>query len=139
MSNPIEIVNRFYDATNRKDWAACAALIDPHCEMWTPAGSGEGPEAVLSFNRMWAVAFPDYRIISVRQVASGENVASENRFTGTHSGVLSLPTGDMAATGRAVDGPYVGFFRVVDDRIVSQRVYLDRLDIMEELGLVPSK
>lgn len=137
VSNPLDVVNRFYETTNAKDWEACAALFDPRCELWTPAGSGQGVEAMLSFNRMWERACPDYEIISVRKMVSGEHVASENRFTGTHTGVLSLPIGDLPPTGVAVDSPYVGTFRVVEGRIVSQRVYLDRLEIMERLGVMP--
>lgn len=138
MSNPIEIVNRYYQAINRHDWAACEPLVDPRCELWTPAGPAVGAEAVLGFDKMWAVACPDFEVVPVQQIATGEHVASENRFRGTHTGVLSLPTGDIPPTGVEMDSGYVGLFRVLDGRIVSQRVYFDRVDLMEKLGLMPA-
>jgi ketosteroid isomerase-like protein len=52
---------------------------------------------------------------------------------GTHDGLLVLPTGQLTATGRQFGGKYVGTFQVRGGRIVAQRVYYDRMIVVEQL------
>jgi predicted ester cyclase len=46
--------------------------------------------------------------------------------------------GDIPATGRRVEGPYVDIFDFEGDKVIRDSLYLDRMDLMEQLGLVPT-
>jgi ketosteroid isomerase-like protein len=49
-------------------------------------------------------------------------------------GELPGPAGALPPTGESGEIRYVGVFTVVDGRISSQRVYLDRLMVLETTG-----
>jgi limonene-1,2-epoxide hydrolase len=72
-------------------------------------------------------------------VDDGTCVLSENLAEGIQTGPLWTPGGDIPATGREVGGKYVGVFELRDGRIAAQRVYFDRLSILEQLGLAPTQ
>ena len=140
MLKAIEVVNRYYDALNRRDWQAHAALIAPDCTFEAPGSEPQrGLEAIRRFDRIWEVATPDFKILPQRQIEAGSEVASENLFQGTHTGVLHTPGGDVPPTGRQANQRYVGLFSVREGRIVSQVIYFDQLEMMTQLGLMPPR
>jgi hypothetical protein len=54
---------------------------------------------------------------------------------GTHTDVLTLPAGDVPPTGREFGGKGVGIFEVRDGRLSAQRIYFDRMILVEQLGI----
>jgi hypothetical protein len=46
--------------------------------------------------------------------------------------------GDIQPTHRPVSGEYVSICKVSDDKIASQHLIFDRLQLLEQLGLVPT-
>jgi hypothetical protein len=61
-------------------------------------------------------------------LAEGSVVAAEGRFTGTHTGVLRAPAGDVAATGRPVDFRWMSSYEVRGDELASEHLYFDQAD-----------
>ena len=60
------------------------------------------------------------------------------RYTGTHTGTWRSPNGaEVPATGKMVDFPFVGVFRVKDGKISSIRIYYDQIEVFTQLGLMP--
>jgi hypothetical protein len=59
-------------------------------------------------------AVPDARAIVERVFEVGDTVIVEGRFTGTNSGPLPGPDGDLAPSGRTVDLPFADFARISD-------------------------
>jgi ketosteroid isomerase-like protein len=65
-------------------------------------------------------------------------VVEQARYTGTHTGAWRSPTGaEIPATGRKLDFPFVGVFRVQDGKISSIRLYYDQIEVFTQLGLMP--
>jgi ketosteroid isomerase-like protein len=91
-----------------------------------------------AFDQVWTTAAPDFTITPLTQVATNGQVMSENLAEGTHDGVLALPTGPVPATGSQFGGKYAGVFEIANGKIVAQRVYLDRMAVAEQLGLLPA-
>jgi ketosteroid isomerase-like protein len=56
---------------------------------------------------------------------------------GTQTGPLATPAGEIPPTGHEIGGKYVGVFEVRDGRIAAQRVYFDRLAVVEQVGALP--
>lgn len=85
----------------------------------------------------WLNAFPDARLTVKNELISGDWVAQEFTFEGTHEGTLSGPAGDILATNRRLNGRGVQIFRVENDTVVDTRLYFDQVQIMTQLGLMP--
>ena len=57
---------------------------------------------------------------------------------GTHTGTLRNPDGaEVPATGKEIDFPFVGVFRVENGKISSIRIYYDQIEVFTQLGLMP--
>lgn len=84
-------------------------------------------------------AAPDRTSREVVLFAEGEHVVEQARYSGTHTGPLRSPTGvEIPATGKAFDFPFVGIFRVQGGKITSIRIYYDQMELLTQLGLIPS-
>lgn len=97
---------------------------------------GEGRAACAGFFGSWFSAFSDAHV-DVHAVHFIDDIAvEEGTFTGTHDGVLRSPTGDILPTGRRVEVAYVQVLRFRDGMHVSFNLMFDRLQMLEQLGLV---
>ena len=97
-----------------------------------------GREEVLGFLGVFWDAFPDGRLETSRLLAEGSVVAAEGRFIGTHTGVMRTPEGDVAATGRHVDFRWMSSYEVRGDELSSEHLYFDQVELLGQLGLMPS-
>jgi steroid delta-isomerase-like uncharacterized protein len=97
----------------------------------------EGREAATQYAMAWLNAFPDARLTIKNELASGDWVAQEFTFEGTHEGTLSGPAGEIPATHRRLNGRGVQVFRVENDAVVDTRLYFDQVQVLTQLGLMP--
>ncbi len=83
-------------------------------------------------------AAPDRSSREVMLVAEGEHVVEEARYVATHTGTWRNPDGaEIPATGKKLDFPFVGVFRVEGAKISSIRIYYDQVEVFTQLGLMP--
>ena len=85
-----------------------------------------------------ARAFPDGAYEVLRNEPAGDAVFVEGVRSGTHTGPLATPEGELPATGRRVASRFVVVAAVRDGRIAASRNYHDRLDFLAQLGLLPA-
>src|SRR5207302_2977801 len=97
----------------------------------------EGGEAATQYAMAWLNAFPDARLTVKNELASGDWVAQEFTFEGTHEDTLSSPGGEIPATHRHLKGRGVQVFRIEGDTVADTRLYFDQVQIMTQLGLMP--
>lgn len=83
-------------------------------------------------------AIPDFTH-EIRGIAveSDQVLAFELHVTGTMTGPLAMPNGDLPPTGRSIDILASDFWRFENGLIVEYHAYLDRLDFFRQLGLTP--
>jgi hypothetical protein len=99
---------------------------------------GQGKAACVEFYGGWLAAFPDGHV-EVHNVHFIDDVAvEEGTFSGTHNGVLHTPTGDIPPTSRAMSVEYIQVLRFRDGEHISFNLVFDRLQMLEQLGLVPA-
>lgn len=125
-----------WNATDRDGWAA---LYTDDVVYEAPGGARISGLADLKEKYFDAVvtAAPD-RSSDVVLFADGEHVVEQARYTGTHTGTWRNPDGaEIPATGKKLDFPFVGVFRVEDGKISSIRLYYDQVDVFTQLGLIP--
>jgi steroid delta-isomerase-like uncharacterized protein len=132
-----EIMSRFYEdfGTGNIDGALAACAKD--LEITDPGmGQVRGRERVREYLETFKRAMPDARAIIEQIVETGERVAVEGRFTGTHTGPLATDDGDVAPTEAKVDLRLADVSLVRDGEIVAYHTYYDQLGLLTQLGLM---
>lgn len=126
------------DTFNAHDIEGFAAVLADDVVFEAPGGMrGEGKTACVGFYGGWFRAFPDAHV-EVHNVHFIDDVAvEEGTFSGTHNGVLHSPAGDIPPTGRPISLPYIHVLRYRDGMHVSFNLMFDRLQMLEQLGLIP--
>jgi steroid delta-isomerase-like uncharacterized protein len=132
-----EVAERAYAAMAAYDVPALMALCAPACEMTEGGMSFQGPEQIGPYLQAYFTAFPDMRLNVLKMVEEGDSVVAEIRFTGTQSGPLAMPGGELPASGKQIDLRSADFVTVEDGLITSWRVYIDMAEFMRQLGLMP--
>lgn len=96
-----------------------------------------GHDGFLEFMRSFKDAFPDLQITVVNQIASGDWVTTEFSWSGTHTGPLATPSGEIPPTGRAVAGARVcELYHFLDGKVAHLRNYHDAASWLGQLGIV---
>lgn len=135
--SPQDLVTRYYEALSNADWAAYDELFTPDVELKAFGGvTGTGIDAVRAFDQVWKTAAPDFAVTPLLCAQNGDSLLCEILAWGTQTEVLSLPTGDVSPTGRQFGGKGVGVFEIRDGRLSAQRIYFDRMIVLEQLGLL---
>jgi ketosteroid isomerase-like protein len=117
------------DAFNARDLDRIADWLADDVAFHGPGGiRGEGKTACVAFYRGLFDVFPDARL-EVHEIHTAGGVTVEDgTLTGTHTGV--------ARTGRSVALDYVQVLQNRDGKQVWLKLMLDRLAMLEQLGLV---
>jgi steroid delta-isomerase-like uncharacterized protein len=127
-----ELIRELYDAQNRGDMNAVDRL------------GGDASFENVAFGETLTLredaetlheAFPDLTIEVLSMIEQGDLVMVEGRARGTHQGTLKTPIGDLPASHRVLELRFVDVYECGDGRIKSGRYYLDRLAMIEQLGL----
>jgi predicted ester cyclase len=133
MSAPMEVVERHFAAFKAKD--ADAEPFSADAQVVAPGAQLRGRDQILDWLGGYWEAFPDARLEVVRSIESGPRAAAEGRFIGTHTGVLRTPEGEVPATGRSVEVPWMAMYEVAGDELLSEHLYFDPSEFMTQLGL----
>ena len=134
-----QLAKRATDAFNAHDISALRELTADNCTFWSAGGvTAKGREECVAANASWFDACSDARTTTTRLIAEGDTVVEEGVFEGTHNGTLKTSMGDIPATGRKIRGEYTTISTFRDGKAVEQKLYYDRMQLAEQLGLVPS-
>jgi steroid delta-isomerase-like uncharacterized protein len=133
----IELARRHDEAFNSHDPDGRMAIESSDVEVMYPGGLElRGPEQVLEMVKAFWEAMPDGKIAVESQLASGDAVFGEGTLTGTQTGVFRTPQGELPASGNRVSLRYASVKRFEDGRLVSEHLYFDQLDFLQQLGAV---
>ena len=137
MSDTRTVLEQGLDLWNAHDREGWIGLFDETADLQAPGGMQvSGRAGAEVFYDTWHEAFPDNSIEAVVLFGAGEQGAEEARFTGTHSGVLHTPKGDIPPTGKSVVSQFAAVVRVQDDKVTSFHIYFDVAEVLEQLGLM---
>jgi steroid delta-isomerase-like uncharacterized protein len=129
------IVRRFFEAFEANDLAALNDLLAPDLVAYSHGGPGpESRETHVQGIRMWNAAFSDTRFTIHEQIAEGDMVASRVTMRSVHS---RSEFQGLPPTGKEITSSAVSLERIRDGKIVERRVFMDWLDVMRQLGLLP--
>jgi steroid delta-isomerase-like uncharacterized protein len=134
---PLEVTQLSFDAWNRRDPDAIAAVYAKD-GTYSSSRTGHvltGQQAIADYARKVFTVYPDFSLEVIGSGDTGEGlVATQWVVHATHSG----PFWDGSPpTGRTLTLPGASFTQVEGDKIRSEQAYLDRLLVLEQLGLKP--
>jgi len=114
-----ELVRRYFAALSGKDKPA------------ETVGKFVTDQELTQHIAAFEAAFPRYQLIADDIIAEGDRVAVRATFKGQHKGELM----GMPPTGKAVSLPLIMIYRVATGKIVQHWLSVDRLALMEQLGV----
>jgi predicted SnoaL-like aldol condensation-catalyzing enzyme len=123
------------EVLNAHSLALCDDLYDPNYEPHSlPPGFSPDREGVKQYHRHYFQAFPDMHLTVDGMLAEGDWVAVYYTGTGTHQGeLIGIPP-----TGKQVTASAILSLRIVDGKIVEDRLDGDKLGLLQQLGVIPS-
>lgn len=134
MADVIELAKQHDDAFNSRDADRRAAIEAPDIESVMPGMTLRGHDEVMQVLRAFWEALPDVTITAEEQLAARDVVVSEGTLAGTHEGTFRTPQGEIPPTGNPVTLRYAAIKRFKDDRLVSEHLYFDQLELLQQLG-----
>jgi steroid delta-isomerase-like uncharacterized protein len=123
---------------NRGDLDAAADYLADHYTVHSdPGDPWEGHTLALDAFRFRLGAsrapFPDLTFELDEVVAAGDRVAASWTMRGTHTAAM----GDLPPSGRRIEVRGFTVYYFADGRITGHRQVVDRLAVMQQLGLMP--
>jgi steroid delta-isomerase-like uncharacterized protein len=139
MASTKEAADRHVKAFNQKSLEEFVGNESLDVEFVIPGGiTLRGRDQVREYMKLFWSAFPDITVTTDYQVIAGDTAVTESTYSGTHSGTLRTPQGDIPATGKRVHGRQVAVQRVKDGEVWSEHLYFDQMEFLGALGLIPS-
>ena len=131
------LIERDIELWNAKDREGWMAGLDLHrLEVQIPGGPRlTGREAAEMTWDTYNEAFPDNRLEIIAIHADDRGGVHEGRASGTHTGTLRGPAGEIAATGRSADMRFCGVYEIDEGKITSFHLYFDQAELMSQLGI----
>ncbi len=139
MGDPSDVAERGLQAWRSRDVEAFAATFAEDATLTAPGGVQlRGRDGASQFYSVWNDAVPDNDINIERRHACGSVVVEQGVFSGTHTGDLAAPNGQVVpATGLSVSVPYVEVFDIEGGQVAATRLYFDQVELLTQLGLMP--
>lgn len=137
MSEARDLAEAHVRAFNERAWHRAPELYAPDLEVAEPGGTTRGIEAFLGHVRGFAAAFPDSQLEVTAIVDAGDRAVVEGVYSGTHTGPLATPQGEVPPTGRILRLPLCLVLQVSAGRIASNHIYYDQMVFAAQLGLLP--
>ena len=117
-------VRKYLDALSGKDKPR--ALQDEYI--------ADSDEELKNHIMFFEASFPHYELIADDMIAEGDRVSVLARFRGVHKGDLM----GIAPTGKEVNLPFAITYRLGEGKIVQHWMSIDRMALMEQLGVAPA-
>ena len=130
------VVRRFFEELlSTDDLAVADELLSPGFRFYF-AGSPDPMdlESYKEFLVARRAAFPDRRFVVEDMIAEGDKVSARFTMRGTHKGEFR----GIAPTGKEVTMTGIDIIRLTEGKMVEDRVEVDQLGMMRQLGVVPS-
>ena len=134
------VAKTFVDAINRKDLDAIARHYAENCTVEDPMNPAplKGRNAVREDAAAFIRAFPDVRLEIGELLERGDVGMAEYRITGTNTGPMATPMGEVPPTGKRVDVHGSVYVRLHDQNLtVEEHRHYDVAGLMRALGLMP--
>jgi ketosteroid isomerase-like protein len=131
------LVQRAADTHNARDRSGFLACYADALTVRTGEGEEDlvvTPDEHWAAVLAWAERFDGFSEETRQMVAEGDLVFLRSRYSGVHQGEWR----GVEPTGRSVEWDAWQVLRIVDGLIVEERMLMDRMGLIEQLGAAPS-
>ena len=135
----VKIAREQVDAFNSGDWELMRGKLasDSRYDELGTQRKIEDPGKIIELFKGWKAAFPDGAGTVTSAVSSGNKVALEVTWKGTHTGPLETAEGTIPASGKRQETPAAIFYTFEGDKIKESRHYFDSLTLLKQIGAQP--
>jgi hypothetical protein len=91
-------------------------------------------EELIGHIIFFETVFPGYEVLADEMTAEGNRVVVRARLKGVHEGEFN----GILPTHRNIEFPFVIRYEIENDKIVHHWMIVDRMAMMEQLGVVPA-
>lgn len=137
MGTLLDLVHTHHRGLETGDLDLSATVFDEDVVTQMPFGILHGLAEFRGLGEAFVAAVPDMKLTITKAVELGDTVVIEGIYSGTQTGPLQTPGGEIPPTGRAFSFPYVDVFVARDGKFVEHRGYWDNVTFMTQLGLMP--
>lgn len=138
MGQARDAIERFYNAFGSGDFgAAVEAFTEDSVHIEPVSPTPMDLQAWRQYGERFKGGLPDAHMEIEQVIEDGDRAAVEARFVGTHTQPLMTPQGEVPASGRSINLPFVECVEIRDGKIAEHRVYYDQVAFMTALGLMP--
>jgi steroid delta-isomerase-like uncharacterized protein len=136
VEEPVRIACEYVDALSGGEWGIMRATLasDARYDELGRDRSIEGAGTVVELFRRWKQAFPDATGTVASAFSSGDKVALEVTWEGTHTGPLATADGGLPPTRTQRVTPATFFFTFEGDKIKESRQHFDSLPFLQQIG-----
>ena len=138
--DPTKVAESLIDAFSRGDWDSLRSVVAENI-VYQETGTGrriQGVDAYVQLCQGWKQTFADVAGTVHRTVASGDTVAQEITWEGTHTGPLVGPLGTLPPTGRRAPVPATMWYKIEGGSVREIHHHLDLLTLLQALGAMPA-
>jgi predicted ester cyclase len=129
---------RFIKAFNAHDEDAMRVLTHPNATFAAPGDVHLRGIESTGYAIKWLKACPDGKLTVKNELVSDQWVVQEVIFEGTNQNPMDSPVGMIPATGKRLAVKAVLITRYESDLALETRVYFDQLDVLTQLGAMPT-
>jgi len=139
--NLAELMKTLDDAWDNQDWEVFRKRHAKDVKVTWPGGNPPtiGIDAHTLESQEFFKTFPDNRVENNPYrvfFTSGEWTCSIAKFTGTMTGPMKLPNGDVIPpTNKSFEVEFCTIARWVDGQIVEENLMYDQVSLMQQIGL----
>ena len=134
MSKLHQIIENAFKAVESREYGKLEAVWTPSTEFRMLTQSFRGLGEFRQMCEGWHQAMPDFRHEVTAWIESGDVYCCELLVTGTHTGTMHTPKGELPATGNKVRLLSIDYVTFRDGRIHTWHAYPDMLGLLGQLG-----
>ena len=137
MADAAAVVKEWASRLDAGDLDGSSDLVAEDIEWANPVAVVHGREQLRALLGVFWTAIPDFQHEIADSVSSGTLVAIRGTASGTHTGPLAGPAGEIPASGASISFPFSAWARVEDGLIREFRGYWDVMGFMQQVGAIP--
>jgi len=125
---------------SKGDWNGMKNLLAPNA-VYNEFGTQrqiQGPDQIVKTLQEWKKAMTDSSGTVISVLGSGNRVAMEVKWQGTHNGPFTGPAGTVQPSGKHQTTPAVMIVTFQGDKATELNHYFDMVSFLQQIGAMPA-
>ena len=135
-----QVAREIITAYSTANWTALKGLFTPDA-IYNELGSQrriQGPDSIIEALQGWKKTMTDSQGKVTNALASGDTVAMQITWTGTHDGPFTGPAGTVPPTGKRQTTPAAMIVKFSGNKVSEIHHYFDMVTFLQQIGAMPA-